>query len=115
MPAIFRQLNSSIFSMSRSTIATYGARIKKRTVAMWPVEIAAMATGETAYRNAAGIEIHEFFVKRLRSFEAVNIMITGATKKKVVIRNCTLPKKTRDAVAVIATQVGVAIDEPMPT
>ena len=115
MPAIFRQLKSSIFSISRSSIATYGARIKKRTVAMWPVEIAAMATGETAYRNAAGIEIHEFFVNRFRSLDAVNIMMTGATKKKVVMRNCTLPKKTRDAVAVIATHVGVATDEPIPT
>ena len=82
---------------------------------MWPVEIAAIATGETAYRKAAGIEIQEFFVKRLSSLEAVNIMMTGATKKKVVIRNCTLPRKTRDAVAVITTHVGVATDEPIPT
>ena len=42
-------------------------------------------------------------------------MRTGATKKKVVIKNWTLPKKNRDAVAVIATQVGVATVEPIPT
>ena len=74
-----------------------------------------MATGETAYRNAAGIEIQLFLVNRLSSFEAVNIMTIGATKKKVVMRNCTLPKKTRDAVAAIATHVGVATEEPIPT
>jgi hypothetical protein len=42
-------------------------------------------------------------------------MRTGATKKKVVIKNWTLPKKNRDAAAVIATQVGVATVEPIPT
>ena len=71
MLAIFLQLNSSIFSISRSSSATYGARIKKRTVAMWPVEIAAMATGEMAYKKAAGTDIQRFLVSRFRSFDAV--------------------------------------------
>ena len=87
MPAIFRQVNSSIFSISRSKSATYGARIKNKTVAMWPVEIAAIATGEIAYKKAAGTDIQGLLVKRLRSFDTVNIMRIGATKKKVVIRN----------------------------
>ena len=82
---------------------------------MWPVEIAAIATGDIAYRNAAGIEIHGLLVKRFRSLEAVNIIKTGATKKNVVIKNWTLPKKTSEAVAVIATHVGVATVEPIPT
>ena len=115
MPAIFLQLNSSTFSISRSKSATYGARIKKRTVAIWPVEIAAIATGEMAYRNAAGTEIQGLLVKRFRSLDAVNIIMTGATKKNAVIKNWTLPKKTSDAVAVIATHVGVATVEPIPT
>ena len=54
---------------------------------MWPVEIAAIATGEIAYRKAAGTDIQELLVNRLSSLEAVNIMITGATKKNVVIRS----------------------------
>ena len=87
----------------------------KSTVAMCPVDTAAIATGEIAYKKAAGTEIHEFDVRCFKSLEAVNIMTIGATKKKVVMRNCTLPKKTRDAVAAIATQVGVATEEPIPT
>ncbi len=59
----------------------------KRTVAICPVDTAAIDTGEIAYRKAAGIEIHEFDVRCLRSLEAVNIITTGAIKKKVVIKN----------------------------
>ena len=54
---------------------------------MWPVDTAAIATGEIAYKNAAGTEIQELDVNLFNSFEAVNIMMIGATRKNVVIKN----------------------------
>ena len=46
-----------------------------------------MATGEIAYKKAAGTEIQELDVNLFNNFEAVNIMMIGATKKNVVIKN----------------------------
>jgi hypothetical protein len=82
---------------------------------MWPVDTAAIATGEIAYKNAAGTEIQELVVNLFKSLEAVNIMMIGATRKNVVIKNWTFPRKNTDAIAAIATHVGAALDDPIPT
>ena len=59
----------------------------KSTVAMCPVDTAAIATGEIAYKKAAGTEIHELDVRCFKSLDAVNIMTIGAIKKNVVTKN----------------------------
>ena len=64
---IFRQLNRSIDAQSYNKIATCGARIITRIVANRPELIAAIVTGESAYKNDAGIDIHWLLVNLLRT------------------------------------------------
>jgi hypothetical protein len=82
---------------------------------MWPELTAAIVTGEIAYRNAAGIEIQLLLVNFLSKTNPVHIINIGAIKKNVVIKNSTFPNTAREAIAVTATQGGVAREEPIPT
>ena len=112
---IFRQLNRSIDAQSYNKIATCGARISTRIVANRPELIAAIVTGESAYKNDAGIDIHWLLVNLLRTLNPDHIIKTGATMKKVVIKTGTFPKNSSEAIATIAIHGGVADDEPIPT
>jgi hypothetical protein len=95
--------------------ATSGANISRTSVAMWPELTAAIVTGEIAYRKAAGIDIQRLDVSFFNKLKHEYIMSKGAVKKNMVIKNLTLPKTARDAIAVTTTHGGVARDEPIPT
>ena len=54
---------------------------------MWPELIAAIVTGERAYRSAAGIEIQLLLVNFFNKLKHAHIISIGATKKNEVIKN----------------------------
>ena len=56
-------------------------------MAIWPDPVDAIVTGESAYRNEAGIDIHLLLVNFFNKLKHDHIISNGAIRKNKVMKN----------------------------
>ena len=85
------------------------------TVPNRPELIAAMATGDIAYKKPIGTLIQLLVVKRFNKLKIDHIINNGAHRNISVINSPALPSKRVAPIANSAIQGGEALELPIPT
>jgi hypothetical protein len=110
---ILRQVNSSISNHPLAKITKIGRSNKIIKVLSLPELIVEIDMGDSAYRTAPEAVSQRLAENSFKKLCADRARATGAIKKRAEIKKVTLPINGVAARAIMASQVGAAVDVPI--